>query len=349
VTGVTRPAGATPLPDDDLHAWHLLLLASGGRLAAIVRVLAELEIADHLAGGPRTVHDLAERTETHPPALYRLLRCASAIGLFAEEPARHFALTPLADGLRAAAPDSVLPLVTYSSLEIVRRPYADLLHSVRTGAPVFERTFGVSFYDHLAADPATGSFFDRFMQGWSRQVVAERLAGFRMERFSSIADIGGGDGYFLCQVLARDPSAVGYLMDLPAVTARAAGVVADHGLRDRITVVPGDFFVDPLPVGCDAYVLKAVLHNWPDEQATRLLRRIRDTIAETGARLLVIEPVIAGPNEWDYGKFLDIDMLVIFGGRERTVEEWSLLFAASGFELCNRPEGHWSLLECRPR
>lgn len=338
----------TTIPDD-LHAQHLLLLASGQRLARIVHVLAELGVAELLADGPRTVTDIAERTGTHAPSLYRLLRCAATVGIFTEDPPETFGLTSLADGLRADHPDSVLPLVRYSNLEIVRRPFDNILHSVRTGEPAFGRTFDMEFYEYLDSHPAVGRFFEHFMRGWSRQLAIEELPRFRLERFASIADIGGGDGYFLAQILRRHPAMTGCLLDLPSVVAQAERVLAEHGVADRVTVVGGDFFTTPLPAGCDAYLLKAVLHNWSDEKAVALLRRVRAVIGDTGASLLVVEPVIGPPNRWDYGKFLDIDMLLIFGGRERTLDEWRELFDAGGFELLNAPAHHWSLLECRPR
>lgn len=333
----------------DLHAQHLLLLASGGRLARIVHLLAELGIAELAADGPRSVADLAEQTGTHAPSLYRVLRCAAAVGIVVEDPPETFRLTALGGGLRRSHPDTVLPLVRYSNLDVVRRPYDNILHSVRTGEPAFTATFNKSFYEYLESNPDVGQFFERFMQGWSRQLLAEELSGFALERFSSIADVGGGDGYFLAQILQRHPSMKGYLLDLPTVVAHAQPMLAEQGVADRVTVVGGDFFTEPLPSGCDAYLLKAVLHNWSDQKAAVLLRRIRAAMGETDSRLLVVEPVIGPANGWDYGKFLDIDMLVIFGGRERTLEEWHGLFDATGFELVSKPTQHWSLLECRTR
>lgn len=339
--------GLTPIPDD-LHAHHLLLLASGERLARVVHVLAELGVAELLADRPRTVSDLAALTSTHPPSLYRLLRCAAAVGIFVELPRQAFTLTALGDGLRSRYPDTVLPLLRYSNLDIVRRPFDNLLYSTRTGEPAFRSTFGMEFYEYLEQNPEVSSFFARFMQGWSQQIVDEELAGFDLGRFDCVADLGGGDGFFLAQILKRNPTMKGYLLDLPAVVSQAYPLLAEHGVEDRATVVAGDFFVDPLPLGCDAYLLKAVLHNWSDSRAVELLRRVRGAIGDGGARLLVVEPVIGPANRWDYGKFLDIDMLVIFGGRERTLEEWRGLLADSGFELLNEPDQHWSLLECRP-
>ncbi|WP_158884902.1 methyltransferase [Amycolatopsis anabasis] len=347
-TAETVPPEPTALPDD-LHARHLLLLASGGRLARIVHVVAELGIADQLADRPRTVAELAAATGAHELSLYRILRGAAAVGIFVEGRGKTFANTPLSDGLRSDNTDGVLPLVKYNNMDITWRPFDEIMHSVRTGEPSFDRVFGHSFYQHLERNAEVGAFFERFMMHWSRQLVLDELPDVGLERFARIADLGGGDGWFLAQVLRRNPHTTGVLLDLPRVVSAARPVLDEEGVADRVTVVPGDFFTHPLPTGCDAYLLKAVLHNWSDDRAAELLRRVRATIGDTGATLLVFDQVMAPRNRWDHAKFLDVDMLVLFGGRERTLDEWHELFDSTGFELISEPVYHWTMLECRPK
>ncbi|MFE2108314.1 methyltransferase [Kitasatospora sp. NPDC059463] len=333
----------------DLHSRQLLLLAGGGRLARTVHVLVELGIADLLADGPRTVADLARSTAAHELSLYRVLRAAAAVGVFAEGPAGTFSATPLSDGLRSDNKQGVLPLVRYNNLDITWRPFDEILHSVRTGEPAFDKVFGRSFFEHLERTPAAGEFFERFMMHWSRRLVLEGLDELRLGRFPRIADLGGGDGWFLAQVLRRHPELTGVLVDLPRVASSAHPVLEEAGVADRATVVPGDFFTDPVPTGCDAYLFKGVLHNWSDERVVTVLRRVREAVGDSGATLLVLDQVMAPENEWDHAKFLDLDMLVLFGGRERVLAEWQDLFHRAGFELVNDPGLKWTMLECRPK
>jgi len=339
----------TTLPDD-LHAHHLLLLTCGVRLARIVQVINDLGLADMLVEGPATAEDLAARTETDPASLYRILRAASSLGIFVEEPVGTFAITPLGEGLRSNYTDGVQPLVKYSTMELTTRPYAEIMHSVKTGEPAFEKAFGMSFYQYLEQNPAVEAFFERFMMHWSRQTLRdEAWEQLAMHRFATIADLGGGDGYFLAHVLKHNPHLTAHLLDLPTVVASAGPILEEHGVADRATVLPGDFFTDELPRGCDAYLFKGVLHNLSDAKAELLLRRVREAIGDTDARLLVLDHVMASANQWDFAKFLDIDMLVLFGGHERTREEFRSLFDRTGFELVSDPKNDWALLECRVR
>nr|BBE36472.1 methyltransferase [Streptomyces sp. SoC090715LN-16] len=340
-------APRNPVPDD-LHAQHLLLLACSGRLSQIVEVLVELEVADHLAPGPLPVEELAERAGAHPDALYRVLRCAASVGIFAEGPAHVFSSTPLADGLRSDNPDGVLPLVRYNRMELTERPYASFLHSVRTGEPVFRQAFGSTFIEYLEQNPGIDDFYDGFMSHWSRQFAAEELNQWDLGRFRRIADLGGGDGFFLAQILKRHPDTTGVLVDLPHVAKKAASVLAEEGVADRAEIRAGDLLKDPLPEGCDGYLLKAVLHDFDDAEARRILTGVRESMPDSSARLLVVDSILDPGNAWDHGKFLDLDMLVLHGGRERNLDDWRELFAAAGFELLSEPIYHWTLLECRP-
>ena len=342
-----RPSAAG-LPED-LHGQRLLLLAASGRLAQVVHVLVELRIADLIGDGSRPVSELAAESGAHELSLYRVLRGAASVGIFAEGPAKVFSGTPLSDGLRSDNQGGLLPLVKYNLMDLTRRPYGEIMHSVRTGEPAFGQVYGKTFFEHLEEAPEEGEFFERFMMHFSRQLVLTDLPGFGLDRFARIADLGGGDGWFLAQVLRRNPAGTGVLLDLPRVISSSGPVLDEAGVADRVTVVPGDFFTEPIPADCDAYLLKAVLHNWSDEKALRLLCRVREVVGDRDAHLLVWDQVMSPENEWDHAKFLDLDMLVLFGGRERTLSEWNTLFDAAGFELVNEPECSWVMLECRAK
>lgn len=344
----TPATPVNPVPDD-LHAQHLILLACSGRLSQLVELLIEFEIADRLADGPLPVETLAEQTGTHAPSLYRILRTAASVGLFAEtETKGTFELTPLADGLRSGNPRAVLALAKYNRMDLTQRAYAELRHSVRTGEPAFEKAFGVPFVEYLQRNPEIDAYYDGFMSHWSRQFVEQELAQWDLARFRRIADLGGGDGFFLAHVLKAFPETTGHLIELPWMAEKAAKLLAEHQVGDRAEVVAGDLRTADVPGDCDCYFIKAVLHDLNDEDAGLVLRRVRAAIGDRDARLLVVDSVLEPGNAWDHGKFLDLDMLVLHGGRERTLDDWNALFAEAGFELISEPVYHWTLLECRP-
>ncbi|MFD7907136.1 methyltransferase [Kitasatospora sp. NPDC059747] len=377
VTGGPPDARSLPAPV------RLILLTNGRRISEVLHVVAELRIADLLADHPRTVAELAGLTDSHEESLYRVLRCAAAFGLVTEEEDRRFAENELTVGLRSDIPFGVRDLVLYNGSESVRRPYGEILHTVRTGRPAFEHVFGRPFFagdgaadtgttdtgatqdtgaaqddvasqDDVAAgedtEPVgTGALFDRAMTQMSRSTTHLFTSQYDFTRFSRIADIGGGQGFFLSAVLNAVPGATGVLLDRPHVVKDAAHHLAEAGVAERVSIVPGSFF-HPLPADCDAYLLKQVLHDWDDEHAVRILRGVRDALGDRAeGRLLVLDHVVAGPNEWDQGKFLDVDMMLRFGGRERTLREWQDLLTAADFALANRPAtGRWAVLEARP-
>jgi multifunctional cyclase/dehydratase/O-methyltransferase len=186
------------------------------------------------------------------------------------------------------------------------------------------------------------------MTQMSRATAALFVGQYDFGRFGTIADIGGGNGYFLCELLRAYPDSRGFLVDLPEVVADAPQRFAEAGVGDRAEVIGGDFFGE-LPTGADAYILKAVLHDWNDPQAVQILRQIRTAMSgRPDARLLICEFLVAPTNQWDRGKLLDLDMLLRFGGRERDLSQWRVLLAEAGFELVNDPvPGRWAVLECR--
>ncbi|KAB8169918.1 O-methyltransferase [Streptomyces sp. 3MP-14] len=329
---------------------RLMLLANGQRFSAVVYALAELGIADQLVDGPRTVADLAGAVGAQEAALYRLLRCAALLGVFEEVDGRRFRLTPIAEGLRTDLPDGVRDAVLLDGSAFFWSAFGSILHSVRTGRPGFDEANGMSFWEHLRRDQDAGQVFDDAMTTISRRLGALFLERYDFSRFGTLADIGGGRGYFLSEILRRNPDSQGILFDRPEVTSTAAELLDERGVTGRVKVVGGDFFADPLPTGADAYLLKTVLHDWPDDRAVEILRAVRDAIGDDGGRLLVLEQVVAPLNTWDTAKFLDVDMLVVMGGQERNLEEWRALLAAGGFTLENEPPaGDWAVLECTPR
>ncbi|MFC4587948.1 acetylserotonin O-methyltransferase [Sphaerisporangium corydalis] len=329
-------------------AARLLLLTSGKRVSQVVHLVAQLGIADHLSGGPRTVAELAEATGSHAESLARVLRASTAVELLKELPDGTYTLTPLSDMLRRDNPDSVLDIVLFNGGELVGAPLTQALHTVRTGRPAFEHIYGVPFFDYLQSHEESGALFDRAMEHMSRVTARGLAEKIQPERFSLLVDVGGGRGHFLCELLRRTPLAEGLLFDLPAVAPEAEQTLTDLGVAGRAKFVAGDFLKE-VPSGGDAYVLKAVLHNWDDESALQILSVVRAAMtAGEHSRLFIAEQVIGPPNQWDHAKLLDLDMMLRFGGRERDLWEWRRLLDAAGFELLDSPSaGAWSVLECR--
>lgn len=329
---------------------QIAVLGSWNQIGNVIYVLSELRIADCLSSGPSTAEQLAALTTTNPSALRRVLRCAAAVGILAEDDDGRFTLTRLGDGLRSDQLGGLRPMALFSAADHVRRSYAEILHSVRTGEPAFDRVFGMSFYEYLRVNPDIGRSFAGFMAHWSRQLSERYADNLGLERFSRIADIGGGDGYFLARILRDHQASTGELFELPQVAERAKELIAEQGITHRVHIVGGDFFTDPLPERCDAYLLKSILHDWRDGEATAILRSVRKAIGDVDSRLIVIDQIVPSSNQWDHAKVIDIDMLVLFGGKERTLSEWSTLFAEGGFELAQLPTGTgWITMECRPR
>lgn len=344
----TAPESEVGFLPDDLHGIQLVLLASGGRLFEIVYALTELEVADKLADGPLPIGELASRCGADESALQRLLRATAMLGIFAEGPIGVFRATPITESLRSDNPHGVLPLIRHNHLALTARPFMDVTHSVRTGESAFQKSMGATFNAYLEAHPDDDRFYDEFQSYWARAFVQEELDQWNLGRYETIADLGGGDGYFIAQALLRYPSMRVHLTDLPWMAKKAEAVFEEHGVADRATVIGADLLDDPVPTGCDAYFVKAVFMRLSDDQAERALLNIRAAIGRNHSALLIVDSVLKGGNEWDHGKLLDIDMLVLHGGRKRTLEDWQRLLARTGFELVSVPNFHWDLLECRP-
>lgn len=316
---------------DQRPSTALLDLINGFRVSQAIHVAATLGIADRLKNGPRSSDDLAAATGTHAGALYRLLRALASVGVFREDADRRFALTPLSECLRSDAPEPMGPWAVHIGQPEVWRAWGGLIDSVRTGENAFCRVHGVNVWKYYARNPEAGAIFDRAMTGLSRRQAHAVLNAYDFQRFRCVVDVGGGHGTLLSAILAKHPSVRGVLFDQAHVVAGAEPMLQAAGIADRCQVVEGDFF-EALPGGGDSYVLKFILHDWEDAQATAILRSCRRAIASNG-RLLVIDAEVGPPNQGATGKFRDLTMLVHPGGRERTREEWAALFAAGGFRL----------------
>jgi len=310
----------------------LLQLMTGYQRAQAVYVAAKLGVPDLLADGPRPVEELAAATESHTSSLYRLLRALASIGVFSETSPRTFALTPTAALLRTGTPDSMRSLaLTYNEEQY--QAWGNVLHSIRTGEPAFAHRFGMGPFPYFMQNPEADRIFNEAMIGYTHQVANAVVSVYDFSAYGAVADVGGGYGTLLAAILQSNPTARGILFDVPHVIDAAQDFLNTTGVADRCTGIAGDFFT-AVPAGADAYVLSQILHDWEDEQCLTILKHTRRVTPQQG-KLLVVELVIPPGNEPSFGKWLDLHMLAIPGGRERTEAEYSTLFRDAGFELTN--------------
>lgn len=332
---------------------RLTELLGGYRRTALVHLAAELEIADHLAGGPRSSAELAHRVGARPGQLHQVLRALAGIGVLTQLEDERFALTEVGELLRAGTPGSMRGSAIYFGA-LSYRAYGGLLDSVRSGGIAFDRVFGTSYYDHLDRDPRLAGYYHRMIA--LPRGAAKVLAGlFDFTPYHVIVDVGGGNGSLLAELLSTQPAAKGVVYDLPLSepSARAALSERDgHGVGDRCTFVPGDFR-ESVPAGGDIYLLSRVLANWPDAEAVRILRNCRAAMLP-GARLLIFEMLMPAPvTEGTFTVEGDLNALAHFGGAVRTRREFERILTPAGFSLAGvipvGPGIPWSLLECEPR
>jgi ubiquinone/menaquinone biosynthesis C-methylase UbiE len=258
-----------------------------------------------------------------------LLRALASLGIFAEDPHGRFTSTPLGACLEDR-PGSQRALAIMSGSEHYRA-WADLLYSVQTGRNAFEHIYGQPVFDYLAAHPEAGRIFDAAMTGVHGAETQAMLAAYDFSPFRTLVDVGGGNGTVLTAVLHKYPALQGILFDRPEVIERARPNLRAAGVETRCRAVTGNFFAAVVEGG-DAYLMRHIIHDWDDEQCHTILTNCHRAL-RPGGKLLVVECVVPPGNEPFSGKFLDVNMLVIPGGQERTEAEYRRLFEAAGFRL----------------
>jgi O-methyltransferase domain len=307
-----------------LTVWDAL---RGGLVTRALGLAVDQGVPGALADGPRSVDELAAAGGADPDVLHRVLRALASDGIFAEVEPRVFAHTEESLLLLEDGWDDFAHLFGSPWLEAATALDA-------SGEPSFPRVFGEGFWAWLKAHPAERATFDRAMaQGWQRRLERVESVGWRGDE--TVVDVGGGNGSFLLALLDRHPEMRGIVFDLPETVRDEAA------FGDRCTFVEGNFF-ESVPGG-DAHLLTTVLHDWDDESARNILRTVR---ASAGERLVLIEAVIEPGNDPSGAKWLDLLMLVIAGGRERTVQQWRELLESAGWEPVRFHES--GVIEARP-
>lgn len=308
----------------------MLQIISGFWISRAVYVIAKLGIPDLLKSGPKTAEELAAATKMHAPSLYRVLRALASVGVVSSQ-GEQFALTPLSETLVTDAPGS-LRWFTVSELGQEHYPaWGNLMHSVETGDIAFDHFFGVDIWTYFQQNPEDAAVFNDSMTGVTAAANEEIMTKYDFSGFKKVVDIGGGHGGLITSILKKNSHVRGVLFDAPQVIEGARPKIEAAGLADRCETVSGDFFKS-VPAGGDAYVMKWIIHDWDDQKAITILRNCRNEMKPNG-KLILVDCVVPETTEPHFSKFIDLNMLVMTGGKERTKEEFEQLLADAGFKL----------------
>ena len=310
--------------------------------------MTELGLPDLLGAKAQTAAELASQTGAHEPSLYRLLRMLSSAGLFSEKADHTFELTPLSELLRRDGAGSMRDLAIMLGTEWQWRNWAELMHCVVSGGTAHKKLFGMGSFELFAQDKELGAIFNRAMTSLSSAVAPAIADAYDFSRVGQIVELAGGHGLLLAAMLKKNPQMRGVLFDLPSVIAGAGELLASEGVGDRVELVSGDFFRS-VPSGADLYTMKHIIHDWDDEKCIRILTNIRSAMSPDG-RVLTIEMVVPEGNEPSPSKILDIEMLVMEGGKERTADEYKALYRSANLELTRiiPTQSPLSLIEAKP-
>ncbi|WP_156673296.1 methyltransferase [Mycobacterium sp. E3251] len=311
------------------RAMQELLL--GAWVSQTITAVADLGVADALADGPLQLDELANRVGAHPDALRRALRALIGKGIFAQRDDGRYELTPRADTLRSDAPVSVAALARFVGAPQHREHWSLLTRAIRTGTSPVNTLRGQDFFAYLRDEPEFSAIFNEAMTGLSAYIDGPLVEAYDFTPYRTIVDIAGGHGRLLAAILKSAPNAQGVLFDLPDVVADAPSLLRKFDVTHRVRLVEGSFF-DEVPAGGDVYVLKQIIHDWPDEAALRVLHNVRRAAA-TDASLLLVEAIIPEHHGDVIGKVTDIEMLLVNDGQERTAAEYRRLLDQAGFEM----------------
>ena len=307
---------------------QLMQFIVGKWISKPIYAAAELGIADMLSEGPQSIETLARASQAHAPSLYRMMRALASVGIFRETDKNQFALTPMAECLKAGAMRS---LALMFNADWNEKAWRYFLEAIRTGENAFEKAHGMPLFQWLPDNPAAAEALNEanaFKAATSHRAIVD---AYDFSDIHTLTDVGGGLGTLMAEILIANPTMTGIVEELPGVVPAAGEFIQARGLDARCRVEECDFFKG-VPPGSDAYLLSHILHDWPDETCCKILENCRKAM-NPDSKLLVVEMIIPDGNEPSVSKLLDLEMFVITGGRERTQAEFKDLFSSSGFNL----------------
>lgn len=309
----------------------MLQIISGFWISRGVYVIAKLGIPDLLKSGPKTAEELAAATKMHAPSLFRILRALASVGVLSSVDGVRFGQTPVSETLVTDAPGS-LRWFAVSELGQEHYPaWGNLMHSVKTGEIAFDNFFGVDVWKYFQQNPEDAAVFNDSMSSVTAATNEAILSLYDFSNFGTVVDVGGGHGGLITSILKRNSKVKGVLFDAPEVIEGARPKLEAAGVAERCETVTGDFFKS-VPAGGDAYVMKWIIHDWDDEKSITILRNCRSRMRANG-RLILVDCVVPESDEPHFSKFIDLNMLVMTGGKERTAKEFEQLLGAAGFKL----------------
>ena len=301
-------------------------------LSQAVFAVAELGVADLVADGAKSTAALAAKLNVDENSLYRILRLLASQGIFSESAPRTFANTAVSNCLRSDGPISLRAIARFRGSDFIYRPFGEILHVARTGETGRSKALGMDGWEYLRQHPEMARLFDDAMTDMSALAAPAIASAYDFLQWGSVMDVGGGNGVLLAAILHAHQQLRGVLGDQQHVLDRAKepGFVAGE-VETRCTMQVCDLFSN-IPSGCRAYLMKSVIHDWNDEDSARILRNCRNAVPKDGA-LLLVEHVLPEDDTPSRGKFIDVTMMIVTGGRERTVPEYRSLLSAAGFRL----------------
>ena len=320
----------TPQPEAARALGGMFQILNGAHVAGAVSCLAQLGIPDLVEDAPKSAEELAKQIGAHPQALYRLMRATACVGVLSEGPDGKFSQTPMSAVLRTNATPSLRSLAIMGGREWHARGWSRLEYCVRTGKQALDDLYGAHIFEFLKQHPEEARIFNDTMTELSMIDSPAVADAYSFDGIHSIVDIAGGHGLLLATILQRNPHLKGTLYEMPHVLEGAAGGPLKP-VMERCTLSSGDMF-SSVPPGADAYIMKHIIHDWPDELCLKILKACRKSVNE-GGKLLVVDNVIQPGNDFSPGKFLDLQMLIFPSGSERTEKQFRDLFAAAGWKL----------------
>lgn len=305
-------------------------LITGIWASQAIYMACKLTLPDALAAGARTARELAEEAQVQARPLYRLLRALATLGVLEEDDRARFALTPIGQSLRSHASGSLCWLAQYM-VEAEWEPWRNALHSIRSGESAIVHLFGKPIFEYLQDRSDLQMLFGKAMAGMARQLAAAVSAAYDFSNAKLIVDVGGGRGDLIASLLTSNPQSKGIVFDLPHVVEGMHEAIERPDVRNRCNFVGGNFF-ERIPPGADLYLMSYIIHDWDDDRAVEILSRCREAMTSV-SKLLLIEIVLPPAGVPSFGKLLDLEMLVIAGGQERTEREYCNLLGQAGLQL----------------
>ena len=322
-----QPAPSAPPPEQ-----ILMQMLTGKWVSKTLSVVADLGIPDLLCEGPRSVDELATRSAANADSLYRLLRAASGVGVLTELPDQRFENNALSHLMRSDVPGSLRAMARWMNEDSAWQAWGGLGYSVKTGQPAFNHVLGRELFEHFQEHPEAGKIFHEAMISFTTVTGGAVARAYDFSVFKTIVDVGGGHGALLAAIAAQHPGIGGIVFDRPEVVAGVQPFLASQGITARIDTAAGSF-LEAVPPGADAYIMKHIIHDWDDERSVTILSNCRRGMA-SGGKVLIVEQIVSDRPEAALSKVVDLEMLVMTpGGRERTEAEFARLLQASGLKL----------------